>query len=142
MNEDFVKDYECPVCALKAWLIDKLGLKESPPEKLPFFESIVQEMKLKGLCTPDWNFLYDAKQGGVANDDMLKKAVSGTEFPAYNLATEICAICGTVYAKHLSRGKIRKQLDLIVPNMPNRQMRRHPQDGMQLPPNMNNPLLS
>ena len=143
MKEDFVKDYECPVCALKAWLIDKLELKESLPDKLPFFESIVQEMKLKGLCEPNWNFVYDIKQGGVVNEDMLKKAASGTEFPAYNLATEICATCGTVYAKHLSRGKIRKQPNLAMPGqMPNRQMRRHPQGGMQLPPNMNDPFTS
>ena len=139
MDKDFVKDYDCPACALKAWLIDTLGLKESLPEKLPFFESIVQEMKLKGLCEPDWNFFYDAKRGGVADDDMLKKAAPFSEFPAYNLVIEICATCGAVYAKHLSRGKIRKQPDLTLPN---RQMRRHPPGAMHLPPNMNNPFSS
>lgn len=126
MDKKFSRDYECPVCSLKAWLIKVLGLKEEGSEKLPFFSTIVQEMKLNGLCPPDWGFAYDAKRGGVCSEDMLKSAPIGCELPAYDLQTEICAVCGTVYAKHLARGAIKKKPGL---SLPNRAMRRQMQRG-------------
>lgn len=119
MEKNFSKEYECPVCALKAWLIERLELVDEIPDDVPFFQSIVNEMKLSGLCSHDWQFFYDAKQGVVADQAILNQTPLDKMLPAYSLKTEICATCGTIYAKKLTRGSARKQPKLVVPgNIP------------------------
>lgn len=129
VNKEWSKEFnKCPCCG----------------SENRFFETIVKEMKERGIAEEKWNFFLDMKIGPVANQQMIDRLPIGSEIPGYNFATDICADCGCIYAVILERKTVKKGLN-PVQFQPNRAQRRAGlQEGQRfkLPPNMNNPLTS
>jgi len=108
MSSTYSRQFSCPLCALKAWLIQVLNLQEQSPVPEPFFESLVKVAKGRGLVPPDYHFWLDAKQGTVLQPQHIERLPIGSEIPAFQFAAEICATCGTVYAARLERATAKR----------------------------------
>lgn len=108
MEKNFSKEYQCPVCALKAWIIKAMKLTVPLPDDTPFFGELAQELKDRGIARPEWVFCLDVKQG-VAVDPAKEQSIPiGSEMPAYYYETDACMECGCIYAKKLVRGSAKK----------------------------------
>jgi len=131
--EAYSKEFKCPVCELKAWLIVILKIDEPylPPLE-GFFEGIVKEMKESGMVKGDWAFSLDSKEGPVADDRLLGSLPIGSEIPGYGFVTDICPECGCIYTRMLRRRVMKKGLAPV--ELFNREQRRH---GFQMPPLQN-----
>ena len=101
----FNKTYNCPICELKAWLIQRLEFVEKPPPILDgFFKQLGDEVKSRGFTRGgEWKFCLDTRAGHVVDDQTSDKIPIGTELPVYGVMTDICPACGTVYATNMVR---------------------------------------
>ena len=125
-GKEFVKEFKvCPAC----------GSKER------FFETLVADLRERGLTSPGWGYYLDAKRGVVF--DKTKEAVLliGSTMPAFAFYSDICVDCGTIYVVKLQKMTAQKSLDVPVPsNLPNRAERRRNGGGQNIL--FNNPLMS
>jgi len=94
-----------------------------------FLETLATELRSRGLARTNWNFYYDSRNGIVM--DKAKEAVLpiGTKVPGFNILTDICLDCGTIYAVYLESGEVTKSI--VTPKLT------RPGDG-----GFNNPLTS
>ncbi len=111
MENNSAKDFECPVCSLKKWLIEVLGLKEAPPKTTErFHEELGKALKGRGLAPPNFKLFLQFKQGVVSLPPQVEARVPiGAEVPAYAYATDICTGCGTIYAVMIQRATAKKE---------------------------------
>lgn len=126
MKYKFERNFdECPVCALKRWLIEALETKDEPPEKgIGFFRELGKEIVERGLTRPEWTFNLEVKQGIVMDEQKVATIMAGTELPTFVYKTDICKVCGCVYANHIARGDTTVEAKPRVAAPPNRAMRR------------------
>ena len=78
--------------------------------KRRFLESLAKELKDAGYARKEWKFGLDFRQGVVV--DQTKEAIIpiGTQVPSYQITTDICLDCGTVYAVDIKSGKVTKSI--------------------------------
>ncbi len=120
MEEKFRKKFnECPVCALKKWLIEKLGIDEvSPMTRDRFFGMMSDEVKLRGWGRSEWTFNMDARTGIVMDKKSFDSIPAGAALPSYQVTTDICMTCGCVHAKEIARAPAQEKLQLYLPDDP------------------------
>ena len=125
-GKEFVREFKvCPAC----------GSSER------FFESMVTELRERGLASPGWSYYLDAKQGVVFDKAKEATLLIGSKMPAFAFCSDICVECGTIYVVKLQRMAAEKSLDMPVPaNPPNRAERRRNGSGQNIL--FNNPLTS
>lgn len=101
------KTFTCPVCALKVWLIGVLKLSDPLPKSTAFFDSLMNEMKMRGLARPELKFGLDGKPGMVIDTERTALIPIGAEVPGFDYMTDICTECGCVYATYIKRTTIK-----------------------------------
>ncbi len=109
---------ECPVCALKKWIMEVLHLEELPPKtKELFFEQMGNELKLRGILKPETEVCLDMKSGVVGNKEMINRLPIGSELPGFKYTTDICMKCGTIRAVKIESHNVKKEPELIIPEI-------------------------
>ncbi len=66
-----------------------------------FCEQLAQEVKDKGLGRPEWTLYFDNRSGGVFDQNRAILLPIGSKIPAYQITTDICMECGTIYASEI-----------------------------------------
>ena len=75
-----------------------------------FCETLTNELKEKGYARENWRFSYDSKNGVVIDEAREAGIPIGASVPSYNIVTDICVDCGTVYAVALRSGSAPKSI--------------------------------
>ncbi|KKN53798.1 hypothetical protein LCGC14_0598910 [marine sediment metagenome] len=112
INKQF---YQCPNC----------GLNER------FFEILSKELKDKGYAREEWRFSLDFRQGVVIDKTREAAIPMGAKIPSFQVTTDVCFGCGTIYAIELKSSEATKS---IVPKII--------KPGDELPPMANDPRFS
>ena len=91
--ENTEKKFEaCPVC----------GSKER------FFETLAKQLKELGYAREDWGFYFNSISGVVLDKAKEASIPMGAEVPGFEVYTDICLDCGTIYAVRLVSGEAKK----------------------------------
>jgi hypothetical protein len=99
-----IKEFECPVCSLKRWLIEVLGLKDAPPKTTDrLFGDIAKELKTRGIMPKDKDLYKEVNQDVPIPDHVKARIPIGSEMPAFAFVADICTECGTQYAVKVQR---------------------------------------
>ena len=127
-SEKWVREFaKCPQCGSENRMFEQMG----------------EELKERGLAVDDMHFYYDMRNNMLANQDIMAKLPIGGKVPAFAVATDICLVCGCIYAVRLERTNAKKGL-APVHLITNREQRRAGMKdgfGFKLPP-IGNPGLS
>lgn len=73
-----------------------------------FLESLANELKDRGYARKEWKFGLDFRQGIVVDPTKEEAIPIGTKVPGYQIVTDICMDCGTVYAVEIKSGEVTK----------------------------------
>lgn len=104
MDAHEIKEFECPVCSLKRWLIEMLGLKEAPPKTTErLLGGIAEELKSRGIMPKERELYKEVHDGVPIPPEVQKTLPVGSEMPAYAYVSDICTECGAYYAVKLQR---------------------------------------
>ena len=107
MDEVFSKTFtKCPVCELKAWLMEMLEVGgEKPSGTNFFFDQLSQEAVKRGLAKEGWKLVMELKEGAAIDPNRAVILPIGAKVPAYGVMTDVCMDCGTVFALKLQKGQ-------------------------------------
>ncbi|KKM92848.1 hypothetical protein LCGC14_1214200 [marine sediment metagenome] len=85
-----------------------------------FMEELGKELKTRGFARPEWNLRYDVREGVPTDKNFRGTMPVGTMLPGFEIMTDICMDCGTLYAVELRRvenkGEVRRSSGLQLPN--------------------------
>lgn len=89
-----------------------------------FAESVCNELRERGLTSPDFRYYYQATSGVVLDKSKEKSIPIGSELPVIIIYTDICMDCGTIYAVRLQRDTVKKHIvQPMPPSMDGRLLR-------------------
>ena len=83
-----------------------------------FFENMAKQLKTMGLARLDWKLGFHSGGGVIVDPVMEKQIPLGALVPSYNIATDVCTECGTLYAVWLSSSMVQKSKAVSRPNIP------------------------
>lgn len=73
-------------------------------------ESLAEELKDKGYARKHWKLGLDFRQGAVVDQSKEATIPIGGKVPSYQITTDVCVDCGTVYAVDIKTGEVTKSL--------------------------------
>ena len=83
-----------------------------------FFESILKELKGKGLIEPNiTQFSFQIMQGILLDEAKIKALSFQDDLPGFFLIWDFCADCGCQYAVRLERKVAKKKPSLLIPGL-------------------------
>lgn len=94
MEKTELKFEKCPAC----------GSKER------FFEGLCQQVKDSGFASEGFEFYLNSLNGVVLDQSREKSIPVGAEVPGFEVYTDICLGCGTIYAVKLLSGGAEKRV--------------------------------
>ncbi len=107
MDKELMKEFKhCPCC----------------DSEERFFEELVKEVKERGIARKEWNMHLVVGSGVVVDPAKQDLIPIGSEVPSFGYATDICMVCGCIYAVGISRSNVKKSVAPVPP--PNRAQRR------------------
>lgn len=75
-----------------------------------FCETLADELKRLGYAREKWKYGYDFRQGVVTDPHKETTIPIGGKVPSYQITTDICMNCGTIYAVSLVSGMVTKSI--------------------------------
>ncbi|KKN15521.1 hypothetical protein LCGC14_0985120 [marine sediment metagenome] len=104
MNANEIKEFDCPVCSLKRWLIEVLGLKETAPKANQRLHDEAASALIGRSLIPLGNTLsMNSYEGVPLPKEVVERLLIGAELPGLGYVTDICTECGAIYAKKVRR---------------------------------------
>ena len=86
--------------------------------ELRFCETLANELKEKGFARKEWVYGFDFRQGVVTDKTKEAAIPIGASVPSFQIISDICLNCGTIYAVKLLSGTVTKSIavpKIIVP---------------------------
>jgi len=107
MDKQFHKAFDqCPNCGCTQQFMKELG----------------KELKARGFARQEWNLRYSVGEGVPTDKSFTGSIPVGTLLAGFNIMTDICMDCGTIYAVELQRvegkGEVRRRSGLQLPGEP------------------------
>jgi len=80
-----------------------------------YCESLGNQEKASGHMRKELTFAFQVIEGICMDKGMDAKLPMGTTLPAYNVTTDICSDCGTIYVTKIIEGQVAKQPNIVLP---------------------------
>ena len=75
-----------------------------------FLETLAKEVKDRGYARKHWKFGLDFRRGAVIDPTREAAIPIGAQIPSYQIATDVCMDCGTIYAVDIKSGEVTKSI--------------------------------
>ena len=75
-----------------------------------FCETLANELKEKGYAGEKWKYGFDFRQGVVIDPTREAAIPIGASVPSFQITTDICLDCGTIYAVDLKSSTVTKSI--------------------------------
>ena len=78
--------------------------------KQRFCETLANELREKGFARKDWEYGFDFRQGLVTEKSKEAAIPVGASVPSFQIITDICMDCGTIYAIDIKSAMVTKSI--------------------------------